>query len=81
MADVHQQVYERIKAPLLTLVSSGSPEQSYAVDDLLGLGRPEIPSPAPAPSPPLLKLNSKVVLDPGTFQQKWRQLPISLSQV
>ncbi|KAL5729250.1 hypothetical protein ACHQM5_002226 [Ranunculus cassubicifolius] len=31
MADVHQQVYERIKAPLLTLVSSGSPEQSYAV--------------------------------------------------
>ncbi|KAF6176351.1 hypothetical protein GIB67_011140, partial [Kingdonia uniflora] len=31
MNDVHQQVYERIKAPLLTLVSSGSPEQSYAV--------------------------------------------------
>lgn len=31
MADVHQQVYECIKAPLLTLVSSGSPEQSYAV--------------------------------------------------
>ncbi|CAA7402731.1 unnamed protein product [Spirodela intermedia] len=31
MADVHQQVYERIKAPLLTLMSSGSPEQSYAV--------------------------------------------------
>ncbi|XP_078431781.1 adaptin family protein [Wolffia australiana] len=31
MPDVHQQVYERIKAPLLTLVSSGSPEQSYAV--------------------------------------------------
>lgn len=25
------QVYERIKAPLLTLVSSGGPEQSYAV--------------------------------------------------
>lgn len=25
------QVYERIKAPMLTLVSSGSPEQSYAV--------------------------------------------------
>lgn len=24
-------MYERIKAPLLTLVSSGSPEQSYAV--------------------------------------------------
>ncbi|XP_024520729.1 beta-adaptin-like protein A isoform X1 [Selaginella moellendorffii] len=31
MADVHQQVYERIKAPLLTLISSGSPELSYAV--------------------------------------------------
>ncbi|RYQ85441.1 hypothetical protein Ahy_B10g105006 isoform C [Arachis hypogaea] len=31
MADVHQQVYERIKAPLLTQVSAGSPEQSYAV--------------------------------------------------
>lgn len=31
MTDVHQQVYERIKAPLLTLVSSGGPEQSYAV--------------------------------------------------
>lgn len=31
MADIHQQVYERIKAPLLTLVSSGGPEQSYAV--------------------------------------------------
>ncbi|EPS72403.1 hypothetical protein M569_02352, partial [Genlisea aurea] len=31
MTDVHQQVYERIKAPLLTLASSGSPEQSYAV--------------------------------------------------
>lgn len=31
MTDVHQQVYERIKAPLITLVSTGSPEQSYAV--------------------------------------------------
>lgn len=31
MADVHQQVYERIKAPLLTLVNSGSAEQTYAV--------------------------------------------------
>ncbi|PKA54455.1 Beta-adaptin-like protein A [Apostasia shenzhenica] len=31
MTDVHQQVYERIKAPLLTLVSSGSTEQSHAV--------------------------------------------------
>ncbi|KAG0560601.1 hypothetical protein M758_10G187600 [Ceratodon purpureus] len=31
MADIHQQVYERIKAPLLTLVNSGSAEQTYAV--------------------------------------------------
>lgn len=31
MTDVHQQVFERIKAPLLTLVSTGSPELSYAV--------------------------------------------------
>ncbi|KAL0888115.1 hypothetical protein Bca101_012098 [Brassica carinata] len=31
MTDVHQQVYECIKSPLLTLVSSGSPEQSYAI--------------------------------------------------
>lgn len=31
MKDFVDQVYERIKAPLLTLVSSGSPEQSYAV--------------------------------------------------
>lgn len=53
-----------------------TPQSSLAIDDLLGLGLPEIPSPAP----PLLKLNSKAVLDPGTFQQKWRQLPISLSQ-
>lgn len=57
-----------------------TPQSSLAIDDLLGLGLPEIPSPAPAPSPPLLKLNPKAVLDPGTFQQKWRQLPISLSQ-
>ncbi|GAB4837273.1 hypothetical protein Ancab_002175 [Ancistrocladus abbreviatus] len=33
------------------------------------------------PPPPPLKLNAKAVLDPGTFQQKWRQLPISLSQL
>lgn len=52
-------------------------QSSSAIDDLLGLGL----SAAPAPSPPSLKLNSKAVLDPSTFQQKWRQLPISLSQV
>lgn len=60
-------------------VPGHAPLPSFAIDDLLGLGLPE--APAPAPSPPPLKLNSKAVLDPGTFQQKWRQLPISLSQV
>lgn len=54
-------------------------QSSLAIDDLLGLGVPA--APAPVPSPPPLKLNSKPVLDPSTFQQKWRQLPISLSQV
>lgn len=56
---------------------------SLAIDDLLGLGLPATPAaaPAPAPLPPPLKLNPKAVLDPGTFQQKWRQLGISLSQV
>ncbi|XP_004291213.1 PREDICTED: beta-adaptin-like protein A [Fragaria vesca subsp. vesca] len=53
---------------------------SFAIDDLLGLGFPAAPAPAPASSPPPLKLNPKAVLDPTTFQQKWRQLPISLSQ-
>ncbi|KAJ0089953.1 hypothetical protein Patl1_12876 [Pistacia atlantica] len=57
---------------------------SLAIDDLLGLGLPATPaaapSPAPAPLPPPLKLNPKAVLDPGTFQKKWRQLGISLSQ-
>lgn len=55
---------------------------SLAIDDLLGLGLPAVPvsTPAPAPLPPPLKLNPKAVLDPGSFQQKWRQLGISLSQ-
>lgn len=60
-------------------VPGHAPQSSLAIDDLLGLGAPA--APAPAPSPPPLKLNSKAVLDPTTFQQKWRQLPISLSQV
>ncbi|KAF3446453.1 hypothetical protein FNV43_RR11632 [Rhamnella rubrinervis] len=55
-----------------------APQSSLAIDDLLGLGVPA--AAAPVPSPPPLKLNSKAVLDPSTFQQKWRQLPISLSQ-
>lgn len=46
-----------------------------AIDDLLGLGLSVTPAPA------LLKLNAKAVLDPSTFQQKWRQLPVSISQV
>nr|XP_010924747.1 beta-adaptin-like protein A [Elaeis guineensis] len=47
---------------------------TLAIDDLLGLGVPS------APAPPTLKLNPKAVLDPGTFQRKWGQLAISLSQ-
>lgn len=60
-------------------VPGNAPQSGFAIDDLLGLGLPA--APAPAPSPPPLKLNPKAVLDPTTFQQKWRQLPISLSQV
>lgn len=60
-------------------VPGNASQSSFAIDDLLGLGLPS--APAPAPSPPPLKLNPKAVLDPTTFQQKWRQLPISLSQV
>ncbi|GBG88693.1 hypothetical protein CBR_g48222 [Chara braunii] len=31
MADVHQQVYERIKSPLVTLITTGTSELAYAV--------------------------------------------------
>ncbi|XP_073285321.1 beta-adaptin-like protein A [Primulina huaijiensis] len=51
---------------------------SLAIDELLGLGMPTAPS--SAPSPPALKLNAKAVLDANAFQQKWRQLPVSMSQ-
>ncbi|MBA0819971.1 hypothetical protein Gohar_028410 [Gossypium harknessii] len=54
-----------------------SPQASFAIDDLLGLGIPAAPA---VPSPPQLKLNTKAALDPSTFQQKWRQLPVALSQ-
>lgn len=54
------------------------PSATFAIDDLLGLGLPAAASP-PAP-PPVLKLNTKAALEPNAFQQKWRQLPISLSQ-
>ena len=55
-------------------------QASMAIDDLLGLGF-STPAPTPAPAPPSLQLNAKAIIGPGTFQQKWRQLPISLSQV
>lgn len=73
-----------ISQPLadLALPSTGltgqAPASSLAIDDLLGLGFPV--GTAATPSPPPLNLNPKAVLDPGTFQQKWRQLPISLSE-
>ncbi|XWS72574.1 hypothetical protein CRYUN_Cryun02cG0051400 [Craigia yunnanensis] len=53
-----------------------APQASLAIDDLLGLGLPA----EPAPPSPKLKLNTKAVLDASTFQQKWRQLPVALSQ-
>ncbi|XAR69311.1 hypothetical protein NMG60_11000850 [Bertholletia excelsa] len=59
-------------------LSVPSSQASLAIDDLLGLGLPIVAN--PAPSPPPLKLNAKAVLDPSTFQQKWRQLPVSVSQ-
>lgn len=55
-----------------------APPASIAIDDLLGLNL--APTPAPAP-PPVLNLNAKAVLAPNAFQQKWRQLPISKTQV
>lgn len=64
-----------------TMVPSSASQSSFAIDNLLGLGVSATPAPAPAPSPPPLNLNPKAALDPSTFQQKWRQLPISSSQV
>jgi len=65
-----------------TGISGQASASSLAIDDLLGLdfavGTAATPSPPP---PPPLNLNPKAVLDPGTFQQKWRQLPISISEV
>ncbi|XP_058222703.1 beta-adaptin-like protein A isoform X1 [Rhododendron vialii] len=55
-----------------------SPQSSLAIDDLLGLGLTI--SANPEPLPPSLTLNPRAVLDPSAFQQKWRQLPISVSQ-
>ncbi|XP_077219797.1 adaptin family protein [Tasmannia lanceolata] len=77
--------YELSSMPSVSSPSLPSyvPQISSGIDDLLGLGLPAAPAPAPAPAPsppPPLKLNGKPVLDPGTFQRKWSQLPISLSQ-
>ncbi|XP_062076976.1 beta-adaptin-like protein A [Humulus lupulus] len=63
-----------------SITGPGNATSSFAIDDLLGLSVSATSEPAPTPSPPSLKLNPKAVLDPSTFQQKWRQLPISLSQ-
>ncbi|KAI3717658.1 hypothetical protein L1987_69415 [Smallanthus sonchifolius] len=52
-------------------------QTNSVIDDLFGLGLSSSPSSSPSP---LLKLNAKAVLDPTTFQQKWRQLPVSTSQ-
>ncbi|TVU35861.1 hypothetical protein EJB05_17768 [Eragrostis curvula] len=64
-----------------TPMNAGGPTSSslsnFSLDDLLGLGVTESPAPLP---PPALTLNSKPVLDPGTFQRKWGQLALSLTQ-
>ncbi|KAL6530788.1 hypothetical protein OROGR_014648 [Orobanche gracilis] len=63
-----------VSLPVTGLSSPGS----LAIDELFGLGMPAAPSPAPLPS--ALLLNAKSVMDPTAFQQKWRQLPVSVSQ-
>ncbi|KAA3468217.1 beta-adaptin-like protein A isoform X1 [Gossypium australe] len=68
------QIESAVSNPTL---AGHSPQASFAIDDLLGLGIPAAPA---VPSPPQLKLNTKAALDPSTFQQKWRQLPVALSQ-
>lgn len=59
--------------------STVHPTASLDIDELLGLGMPAAPGPAPLPS--ALLLNAKAAIDPNAFQQKWRQLPVSVSQV
>ncbi|CAI9260136.1 unnamed protein product [Lactuca saligna] len=53
-------------------------QPTSTIDDIFGLGIGL--SVAPPPPPPSLQLNAKPVLDPATFQQKWRQLPVAVSQ-
>ncbi|KAI3977433.1 hypothetical protein MKX01_000346 [Papaver californicum] len=62
----------------LTISNSSSPQPTFAIDDLLGLG-PSI-APAPIPAPRSLNLNARAVLEAISFQRKWAQLPVSLSQ-
>lgn len=59
--------------------STASSPASLAFDDLLGLGQPTNSTDA-APPAAALRLNAKPILDPAAFQQKWRQLPVALSQ-
>ncbi|KAK7283005.1 hypothetical protein RIF29_12193 [Crotalaria pallida] len=61
-----------------TSITAQAPSSSLAIDDLLGLDFSV--GTAATPSPPPLNLNPKAAMDPGTFQQKWRQLPISISE-
>ncbi|RLN23563.1 beta-adaptin-like protein A [Panicum miliaceum] len=64
-----------------SLINTGGPtyssQSNFSLDDLLGLGVTETPAPPP---PPALTLNTKPVLDPGTFQRKWGQLALALTQ-
>ncbi|KAL5081585.1 hypothetical protein RYX36_010006 [Vicia faba] len=61
-----------------TSATGQAPASIMAIDDLFGLYFSV--GTATAPPPPPLTLNPKVVLDSGTFQQQWRQLPISSSE-
>lgn len=58
------------------LTTTPASQVNFAIDDLLGLGLTVSPDPVPI----TLKLNPRPTLDPSTFQQKWRQLPVSVSQ-
>ncbi|KAI3825505.1 hypothetical protein L1987_06995 [Smallanthus sonchifolius] len=72
---------QQTQGALLVSLDQNEPAAAHAqqtnsvIDDLFGLGLSSSPSPSS-----LLKLNAKAVLDPTTFQQKWRQLPVSTSQ-
>lgn len=76
--------YNTSTAGQLDLVSLDQPSTntsaSLAIDELLGLG---MMSAAPTPAPPsnALLLNAKAAIDANAFQQKWRQLPVSISRV